>query len=123
MLNTSYTATSATLPGDTVYGNQVHLDGLGVEYKAPSPSGDLNGRPRLLISHTASKSGIVRTLLSLQTPQYVGDPAVEKGFTKVDLVLNRDAGLPQVNLKVEIEKIADLLSETTIVDALISAGV
>lgn len=121
MLNTTYTATYGSPAVNLTYGSKVQLDGLAVEFSAPSPSGDLNGRPTLSISHARTKQGIIRTLVSLRTPQFTGSgpTLTTKGFfTKLDLVLNRTADLPIEAAKVEIEKLISLLSEATMIDAI-----
>lgn len=39
-------------------------------FVAPSPQGDLAGRPSIKIAHTNSKNGVERTLLQIKEPQF-----------------------------------------------------
>lgn len=124
MLNTTYTVSYGSVPTNLTYSNKTQLDGLAVEFTGPSPTGDLNGRSTLTVSHNRTKQGIVRSLLSIRTPQYSGGtPNVQQGFTKVDIIINRAADLPLVKVTDEIDKIIDLLGEATIKTALSEAGV
>lgn len=123
MLNTSYTVNVGSPAADITYGSKTQLDGQAVEYSAPSAQGDLIGRPTLLVSHVKTKQGVVRTLVSFRTPRFDTPSGTYKGFSKLDLVLNRTQDQPVAMLKVELEKLTDFLLTAGVSDEIVNASI
>lgn len=89
-------------------------DGSSVQYYAPSPQGDLLGRPSLTFSNETTKAGIARTLVSIKVPIYNGTSAKYDGFYKTDLVINRALTAPTAAQEGIIESMGEVLYTATI---------
>jgi hypothetical protein len=93
-LPSSITLNVGSPAADIVFANSVQLSGSSRAYYAPSPQGDLEGRPTLTISHERTKSGIVRTNAQFIFPIYNSSSLKYEGFIKSDLNLTRPAVAP-----------------------------
>lgn len=68
-LPTSITLNIGSPAADVVF-TQVSETGSKATYVAPSPQGDLQGRPTLEVSHQTTKAGIMRSMSKFTFPRY-----------------------------------------------------
>lgn len=109
--------TSITL-GSEVFDDVSKLSGTTVTYFAPSPQGDLIGRPSIRFSQEKTKAGIVRTLVSFQRPRFNEDTQKYEGFYKIDVVANRSESAPVATTESTYLNVKDLLGLAGIVSTL-----
>jgi hypothetical protein len=102
--------------GSVVFDNVSNISGSSVIYYAPSPQGDLEGRPTLRVSHESTKAGIRRSLISLQKPIYNGTLGKYTGFEKADFVLNRPENALVANSELTMEQMATIIALETVQD-------
>jgi hypothetical protein len=94
-LPSSITLNVGSPAADIIFSGAV-VSGASVTYYAPSPQGDLEGRPSLRVSHETTKTGIVRSLVKIVVPiwdntnkKYVGS------WTKNDTLIRPAASAVQ----------------------------
>jgi hypothetical protein len=105
-LPSSITLTGGDPEVDLVFTDVSQLSGSSLVYYAPSPQGDLDGRPTLKISHETTGSGVKRSALILETP--VLNPVTLKygEFKKTTLTTNRKGTTPVAEVVAELEMMA-----------------
>lgn len=112
-LATSYTlSVSLPTPTDWAFGQQ-QLNGNTVSYVAPSPQGDLVGRPTMLFQTEQTKGGIVRSLVKINVPYYNSGSSSYTGSYTANLTLARPASLPELGSKQVLEMIAELITNNS----------
>jgi hypothetical protein len=95
---------------DVVYDDVSQIDGSTLVFYAESPQGDLLGRPSIRVSHETKNSGIVRSLVDIQTPVYDADKEVYDGFIKTSITLNRKGSVSISAVETELEKASEALT-------------
>lgn len=111
-LASTFTLNVGSPAADVVYGDASHGVGSTVTYYAPSPQADLTGRPSLVFNHQTTKAGVVRSSVTFLKPYFNSTKGIYEGFVKVDVVVNRPAGLPVQLTKDELEKASEILTST-----------
>lgn len=102
--------------GALVFDNVSNISGSSVVYYAPSPQGDLEGRPTLRVSHESTKAGIRRSLISMVKPIYSASLGKYTGFEKADFVLNRPESASVAGAETTIEQMAVVIGLETVQD-------
>jgi len=91
-------------------------------FYAPSPQGDLAGRPAIRWAHQLTKADIRRGLLSFTAPEYDSGSGLYIGESKANLTLNRrNASTTASNLALLVSLI-EVLAITDVKEAFVSAA-
>lgn len=107
-LPTTITLNVGSPAADLVFANSIQLSGSKRVYYAPSPQGDLQGRPTLTVSHETTKAGVVRTNLQVIIPVWNVSKLAYDGFIKSDLTLTRPLTAPTA----QADKALECVQET-----------
>lgn len=110
-LPTTITLNVGSPAADVVY-DDVIKSGSSVQYSAPSPQGDIQGRRVLRVSHETTKAGVVRSLVRIEYPIFDSDSGTYKGLGSVNVVLARPGTAPVQLGKDLLESVAEFLGDT-----------
>lgn len=91
MLPSTVTLNVGSPAADVVFSQTGDNTGGATNYVAPSPQGDLEGRPTLSVRHETTNSGLVRTNVKIKVPQYDDTNDVYVGHEQVDITSVRRA--------------------------------
>jgi hypothetical protein len=91
-------------------------------FYAPSPQGDLQGRPALRVAHELTKTGIRKTLASLDVPEYNSTTGEYVGSARVNVTITRRNAADTADVLDVVESMKEVLATTDVDDALVEAA-
>lgn len=106
--SSTFTLNIGAPAADVVFGNATR-NGNSVVYTAPSPQGDLEGRPSCRVSHERTRSGITKSLVQFIFPNYDSELNKYVGFDSVNLTLNRTGLSSTANGEKLLEAVEEFL--------------
>lgn len=122
MLPTTITLNIGSPAADVVF-TQASRQGNEAIYFAPSPQGDLEGRPQLRVAHETTKSGLVRTLCRFSFPVYVSSTATYDGAITASHTLVRKNNAPLATADKVLEAAQEVLAVSGVRSSLGDASI
>lgn len=107
---------------DVVYASKTALDGNAASYAAPSPQGDLTGRPTLRVSSETTKAGIERSLTGFQEPIYSSSKEAYSGYISSSYTFNRSLTVTRAVALRHVELMAKFLAVPANREAIVDAA-